>query len=378
MDWVLIIVLVLLVVVLIMLASLARRNKFNKEMMRNSYLLHGETMNGPARAILDRGPAVRNPLEKLLIGTVYLFNAQQHNNAIEQFQKVLREIEQREVALDDANYIMERIHDFDEVADLDLDTQAALQQIIAMTFEKTREEKRRIIEILPDDPDAIQKTLLSRQSWHSDSQNVHDSNMYNMLAEQYSVVSRDVKESPTDAQDLVAFMRGCGSAGERVLDVARKSMVPRISNVSEFDLLLCVWRRSAHPSNASRTANIRKALAGAINDCVENNSVVCSSGRTKRIWQSLALLDFNPEIGLFKSKQVVRNEIYQKAAKIVDDVLLGVSDEVRAAYTSDSDSVEVSELKRRMIDEIENIKKDYDGFDMDQLTLVIEECKAVI
>jgi adenine-specific DNA methylase len=105
------------------------------------------------------------------------------------------------------------------------------------------------------------------------------------------------------------------------------------------------------------------------------------SGRTKKIWQSIALLDTNPEIGVFKSKQIIRNEIYQKCAKIVDSYLGNagsVSDNLKQAYYNDENTEQVNELKETIKKDIDLLIDSYANLLPKEIEIIKNECKNII
>jgi hypothetical protein len=87
-------------------------------------------------------------------------------------------------------------------------------------------------------------------------------------------------------------------------------------------------------------------------------------------------------MGVLKTKQAIRNEIYEKAAKVVDDYIGttgSASDILKKAYTNNEDSEQVKELTETIKKEIDKISDDYNTIlPKEQLTNVIEECKAMI
>ena len=113
-------------------------------------------------------------------------------------------------------------------------------------------------------------------------------------------------------------------------------------------------------------------------DCVEGNGLVCMAGRTSKYWQALARLDKDPDIGVLKSKQALKNEIYEKSAKIVNDYLSDASDELKLAYQKGNISEQVTELSNSIKEEISNIKNQYTHLSNDEVIPIIEECLAVV
>jgi hypothetical protein len=152
-----------------------------------------------------------------------------------------------------------------------------------------------------------------------------------------------------------------------------------LGNITEKDLVTAVWRRSFDPANAGK--NIKHSLADAILDCAERNHVVCITGRSSKIWQALARVDKDPEMGIFKTKQILRNEIYERAAKIVDEFIGkdgSASDALKKAYQEGENSEQVKELAETIKNKIDTIAADYPMLDKTQVTSILEECKAII
>jgi hypothetical protein len=117
-------------------------------------------------------------------------------------------------------------------------------------------------------------------------------------------------------------------------------------------------------------------------DCVEGGHVVCMTGRNAKMWQALAYVDFNPQIGIIKNKQTLRNEVYESAAKIVDE-FVGTngtaSEQLKESYRKSEKSEQVEELQESMLAKIDELYNKYSGLIPDeQLKLLINECKAVI
>ena len=106
------------------------------------------------------------------------------------------------------------------------------------------------------------------------------------------------------------------------------------------------------------------------------------SGRTSKVWQALATLDKDPNIGVLKSKQALRNEIYERSAKIVDNHV-GVngtaSDTLKESYQNGENTEQVNELIECMKKQVYDMKADYEGLlPAEQLELTIAECIAAI
>jgi hypothetical protein len=65
-----------------------------------------------------------------------------------------------------------------------------LQNALLALYNQQTEQNKNVAsikyDIKSDDPEFKQKTILSRQNWQSDSQNVHDSSIYATLNNQFN------------------------------------------------------------------------------------------------------------------------------------------------------------------------------------------------
>jgi hypothetical protein len=65
----------------------------------------------------------------------------------------------------------------------------------------------------------------------------------------------------------------------RALDVCERNSVPLSNGYSDTNALQYVWSRINSKCNAERVNCLKDNLVSALADCVENNSVVCATGR---------------------------------------------------------------------------------------------------
>jgi hypothetical protein len=362
--------------------------------------IRGEEFDEEAKQALENGEAIENPraIDHYRMGAVYLLNAQNPIRAHEHFTEALNNIINGQVDTREAPFILGRIDDFKDIffdyPDVnDLPIQQAMLAHYNQQLQQIKHIEKAKEEIKEDDPEFKQKTLLSRQDWQSDSQNVHDSAIYKILKEQVDRVKEENAKVANlqchgyeEAMNwLRARYRNNPAKLEDIEKVAKtlnsNYVVGHIDGLNEKDIITTVWQRSHDPENKDRAMQIREALGEAVSDCVERGSVVCMSGRTSKIWQALARLDKDEEIGVLKSKQAVRNEIYQKAAKIVDDYV-GVngsaSQALKDAYNKNENSEQVNELKECMRKQIANLNDEYINIIPEQLSIIITECQAVV
>ena len=155
-----------------------------------------------------------------------------------------------------------------------------------------------------------------------------------------------------------------------------------VPGINEQDVIKAVWQRSFDPVNYETSDQIRTSLCDAIYDCVERGSVVCMIGRVSKIWQTLARVDNNESVGVLKTKQTIRNEIFQRAAKIVDDYIGengSASVELKTAYNNNEQTDQVLELISCIKSKINDLYDEYKPYIEEyQLNILLDECKAVV
>jgi hypothetical protein len=363
--------------------------------------IHGEAFDAEAKQTIEFGEAIPNPraIDHYRVGTVYLVNARNPQRAHHHFRQALDQITAGMVDTREAPFIINRIDDFkDHFFDFpeieELPVQNALLAFYNQNAHQVQAVARKRETLAPDDPEFKQKLLVSRQEWQSDSQNVHDSAMYQMLGEQFNktrdenlklknIQLHDYREAVQWMKTRYAQDPDKISKLDKVLHmINRNEVISGLPHAKEQDILTTVWQRSYDPDNKDRADEIRESMADAVLDCVEGNSVVCMSGRTKKVWQALARLDKDDDNGVLKSKQAIRNEIYQKAAKVVDDYIGengSASVALKEAYNKSENTEQVKELMETVKGQIEDIRGEYVKLlPHDQLTAILEECKAVV
>lgn len=363
--------------------------------------IRGEDFDAEAKNAIAYGEAIENPraIDHYRVGAVYLLNARDRQAAHRHFNNALRQIIEGEVDVREAPFILDRIDDFkDHFIDLtdvdDLPLQEAMLAHFNIQHELNNQvATKKVLDIAKDDPEFKQKTILARQNWQSDSQNVHDSAIYEEMKEQLLKVMDENKKIKNiqlhGYEEAVNWLRVRykNSAKKNDLEKALSMIgnnyeITGIPGVHEKDILTAVWQRTYDERNKDRAGEIKEAMGAAVLDCVERGSVVCMSGRTSKVWQALARLDCSDDTGVLKSKQAIRNEIYQKAAKVVDDYV-GIngsaSQALKTSYNNNENSEQVKELIECIKNQIDHIRFEYENLlPKDQIDLIIEECKSVV
>jgi len=399
-TWLIIIVLTIYLIYKLYKGIVVAINNYYKKQSKLYFNnVHGDKFDQEAKNAIRYGEQITEPnaLDHYRLGAVYLVNARNIERAHQHFNQALDQIRQGRVDPIDIPFILDRIDDYkDEFVDYpdveDLPIQDALLAYYNTMHHSINNQRNK--KINKDDPEYTQKTLLAKQQWHSDSQNVHDSSIHNDLKHQYQQV-RNENAKVSDLQ-LKTYSDCCNWLKMRYQNdpVAYEKINKTLSyldnnypisfmpDAHEQDILTTVWQRIHHPDNKKSFNQLRDALGEAVQDCVEGDHVVCLSGRLPKVWQSLSLLDKNPEIGVLNTKQALRNEIYELSAKIVDDYVGengSASDELKTAYNNNENTEQVKELTDCMRKQIDQLRDKYQERLPDtQLNLIIEECKSIV
>jgi len=152
-------------------------------------------------------------------------------------------------------------------------------------------------------------------------------------------------------------------------------------DIGESKLLRELWRRAHDPINVERKNDILNSLAQSLASCKERGSIVCLTGRTTRLMSSLAMIDAESEkknLGILKTKAVVRNEIFDRCAKIVEKYVGSSSTTDKAIiddYNKGNSNDAVVSLENSMKTEMQNLSTEYKGkLDDKKLEQTINEC----
>lgn len=374
-----------------------------KQLRVNFSNLNGEEYDEVAQNALRYGESIENPraIDHYQMGAVYLLNAKEPQKAHEHFMQALDQVIKGKVNTRDTPFIIERIDDFNnnfmEFPNLE---ELPIQEAMLAHYEAVRKHAdvtyKRKSELRAGDPDFASKLLLSRQTWKTDSQNVHDSAAYTEIEEQFLQVREENRNLPKkdlrNYDELTNWLRV--KAAEKADDSSYKvdKVLSFLNNnyplksirgdVNEQDVIVNVWRRAHDPDNIGAKEQIKEAMLDSVVDCVEGDTVVCITGRTAKIWKSLATLDKNPKIGIIKTKQALRNEIFEKAAAIVAEHVGTdglASEQLKNDYNNSENTAQVQDIIEVMRGKIDDLRPVYQGLlDKNQLDLVLAECKSAV
>ena len=337
-----IISLVALIVLCYIFFDRANSHYLRYRLNKNYKKLSGDEVNSAAQNVVKYGDSIpqKTTMDHYRIGSTYLLHFKDKERAYSHFRSAINKLappqtikkglrrapEQEEIK--DNIYILGRIEDMrnlvPELRDLPLQ-RALLHQY---------ENRRAITTKAPETKAARDTPKISQLvTWRSDPQNVHDSNIMGDFARQYIEVLNDPKtlylakdmnmlydQAMKWVRNRYIHDKGRTEKIDKVASTMEMNfpvhILPRGMKAHEKDIVSSVWLRALHPNNAKNAEEIKTALADAVLDCVEGQNVVCSGGRAPKLWQALANLDYKPHLGLFKTKQAIKNEIYERAAKI--------------------------------------------------------------
>lgn len=395
---------VLIILLIYLIYTLFHNIKYKGEtcrqrQLRFHYINAGaDTVTDNAQEVINLGENLPNPraIDHLMIGTTYLLNAGNRNRAREHFQEAIDNIVNRNVDTHDIPFIIERIDDLKLFLNEEIPLQGAIEFYI--NDQRTAPKIYKPNEPNIGDPDYKEKHILAKQRWESDSQNVHDQALSRMLADQLALVRSDNELlnytlNHHNYAECVDWLRAksANNKGDlakindvlKTIDLNNPIFLSGNNNsreITERDFLDTIWKRIHDPRNNDKLSELKNSLYDSVIDCVESGKHVCISGRCKKLWQTFALLDYTDTVGIMKSKQMIRNEIYEKCCNIIKNERESVSNIIKADYDAGKDTEDTTRMKKNIIDRMEQIKTQYNNKSIDEniLNSIIDECKAEI
>lgn len=159
-----------------------------------------------------------------------------------------------------------------------------------------------------------------------DPQNVHDSTVLSSVNNILNIIKSDNKinyDMPLIDMIRNDFMDMDSTKMDKVEEVlntiSKKSLVYHL-NMTDYQVLYCVYCRIYHPQNADNRAALIECLFDALYSCYEYGNVVCVTGRITHIVSSLATLDFDERTWQINRSEEYKNEIRDLLGKIIADV----------------------------------------------------------
>lgn len=181
----------------------------------------------------------------------------------------------------------------------------------------------------------------------NDPQNVHESEITNQMRNIYKLVAQENKKL-NDTHNIKQIKQAVkGHEFEtpekrkralKALNIIQGGHWVSSLNDREDKVLLNVWTRIHDPRNKENKDSLKTALMDSLAECVAPDyygvdQSVCTMGRTERVINSLTLLDSDEDISKpVKTKEIMRNEVFTKSYKIIQDELKKMPTEVVRAY----------------------------------------------
>lgn len=250
----------------------------------------------------------------------------------------------------------------------------------------------------------IEKSIVANQHWVSDSQNVHDAKMTEIMIKQYNLVLREVTDEciniPYETAKGIVWKQfetnyakgGIYFSTQSNYDEKHKKLSAtfdtiernsEITYVDEISIFRTVVNRAYSRGNEENKDKILLALVDSMIQQTEpihsSTFTVCITGRSKMMWQSLALLDRDPDIGIMKSRQMILNEIYEKIGYLTNIEEEKLSETAKLAYINNIPNQEVDTMKLAILSHIDHIASEYtDEADKKTIDIAIETCKNAL
>lgn len=173
-----------------------------------------------------------------------------------------------------------------------------------------------------------------------DSQNVHNHTVQNIINERLKII--DTHEDNIVDENMVNFQKYIESISSdlsteeknnivRVMDSFTESKHSRYDK-SEKDIFNIVWNRINNPVNKQNSENMKNVFAKNLASAVEDNYVVCSTGKIARMLGSLDAMDADNNIGILKPEWAIDNEMRHIASVIRSNVIDEAEETQKAEY----------------------------------------------
>lgn len=325
------------------------------------------------------------PIDNYRVGVIQIQNVGDIDAGNRFFRRAVNEIIDNPVD-EDAMFIIGGLQNFRRADNIELFEVLDHARNLVLDAHLTEIKERKVHEMPKvGDKEYVQKAILAKQQWYSDSQNVHDGKMTEVMLKQFEQVKKENEKNglsisyPTVRKYILENTpQEKYEQVEKTLDTMDRNIDPN-PYVNEREILETVVARALDPENQANKNKIMNAVIISLAEGSNSYSTVCLTGRSKLIWQSLALLDKDPEIGIMKSTQMIRNEIIEKVAKIVTDEEKKESPETLQQYVRGETNEQIENLKARIIERIESIRYEYlDLANPKDLDAVLQECIAEI
>ncbi len=321
MKWILFIAVIVIIIFLFKGASSYWFNRQNGASWsgKHSLTLMGQALN-PLKTAQDH----------FIIGSTYINGRKSPEKAVKHYLK----------ALDGADdFILQRIrdHTFHHPELFGRNELRILREPIIRAYQNSAKKETKKEPKTKADVKA-QTVASMKPEIKSDSQNVHDSNITREFSEQFSHLKEKV--GPVGANNINEFyiwlqktlpdrfvaLRNSIESNCQLYDTTVKP--PR--KFPEKDVIAAVWRRIM--SNSRNQADMLEALALRLEACFEDGHPVCTTGRCEQILSALATLDQDPGMGILRTTDLVKGQMYSQGSKIINNELAKLPKNIQDAY----------------------------------------------
>lgn len=274
----------------------------------------------------------KTPLDHYRIGVLHDHNYRDRIRAEEHYRLALAGILDAKDANQGERLIVDRLHDRLRMrADNDRVFEPLAFQLQVMADHARNTIAARPIAVPKQD------ILAAKVEWTGDTQNVHDSVMNDEMARQYFQLKKENTKPLLGIAEIthqIAIFNFGESQADKIAKHRAMQMLEYLSRYDgavtkfnggrESDMLGLVWNRVQN--NREQTNAFITALSDAYND----GSPVCVTGRITRILSCLA--HSNGTLGIMKTREAIRNEVFQKCHQILEQNLQSAGEEFRKKY----------------------------------------------
>lgn len=244
-------------------------------------------------------------------------------------------------------------------------------------------------------PVAAANIFLEKSKTHtSDPQNVHDSAVSKAMKESYDKIKEGAARSTPAAvkAEIMEFInKNKAENNNKAIRCLEKIYNNPALNTNlsgtDMDVLAAVWERSKDKKNEKNKTNIQEAIVSALADMnpstqgITDDSMVCVTGRTGRLLESLTLLDHDKSMSKAATVEMYRNEIFDNAKKIIDTKIDSEKGVVGDYYRGNikDEPTGAAEFKSSLVTDLNKMVDEYsDKLPAADLTKLKEECSAAI
>jgi hypothetical protein len=267
----------------------------------------------PSRLRLYESKPVKRAIDHYQIAAEYDYERGDREQAREHYRRAL---ELAPETPEDAWFIMERVGTRIRRPAVEADEQHAFELDLQRVWDMTRTELQHR---------NIHFAAPARQTWHEDTQNVHDSLLSDTVATQFRELRKLGRDEPgTHLYDIIRelqnrpVMEGRDEAIQMLGYIQRHDASVTKLGTTEPVLVQEVWKQVKRVG----TRDIMQSFCTQLRDSWNGGHPHCVTGRISRTVQSLAhMVPDSPEIGQLKTREAVRNEIFQSASKKLQDRL---------------------------------------------------------